>query len=60
MGRALRITVANPPPDLQATLAALKPLEMAPQPVNFAEAVTAYMSEQRQRGLFAEALGGAA
>jgi len=56
----LRITVANPLPDLEDRLAALKPLEMAKQPVNFAEAVTAYMSEQRQRGFFQEALGGAA
>jgi ABC-2 type transport system ATP-binding protein len=60
LGRALRITVANPTPDLEPALAALKPLEMARQPVNFAEAVTAYMSEQRQRGFLHESLEGAA
>jgi ABC-2 type transport system ATP-binding protein len=60
LGRALRITVANPTPDLEPALAALKPLEMARQPVNFAEAVTAYMSEQRQRGFLLESLEGAA
>ena len=61
LGRALRLTVANPAPDLEASLAALKPLELAKQPVNFAEAVTSYMSEQRQRGaFFHETLEGAA
>jgi ABC-2 type transport system ATP-binding protein len=60
VGQMLRITVANPPEDLEGTLRAMGPREMAPVPVDFAEAVTAYMSEQRQRGLFAEALGGAA
>ena len=59
VAHTLRLTVANPPEDLEQKLAALQPLEMARQPVNFAEAVTAYMSEQRQRS-FHEALGGAA
>jgi ABC-2 type transport system ATP-binding protein len=59
VAHTLRLTVANPPEDLERQLAALHPLEMAKQPVNFAEAVTAYMSEQRQRG-FHELLGGAA
>ena len=60
VNHTLRLTVANPPGDLEERLAGLHPLEMARQPVNFAEAVTAYMSEQRQRGFFQEALGGAA
>ncbi len=60
VAHTLRLTVANPPEDLEAKLSALKPIEMARQPVDFAEAVTAYMSEQRQRGFFHEALGGAA
>lgn len=60
VAHTLRLTVANPPEDLEEKLAVLKPLEMAKQPVNFAEAVTAYMSEQRQRDFFHEALGGAA
>jgi ABC-2 type transport system ATP-binding protein len=60
VAHTLRLTVANPPEDLQEKLAALRPLELARQPVDFAEAVTAYMSEQRQRGFFHEALGGAA
>jgi ABC-2 type transport system ATP-binding protein len=60
VGQVLRVTVANPPADLEEKLRAMGPREMAPVPVDFAEAVTAYMSEQRQRGLFAEALGGAA
>jgi ABC-2 type transport system ATP-binding protein len=59
VAHTLRLTVANPPEDLEQRLAALKPLEMARQPVDFAEAVTAYMSEQRQRD-FHELLGGAA
>ena len=53
--------IANPPAyDIEETLAALKPLEMARQPVNFDEAITAYMSDRRSRGFFLEALGGAA
>jgi len=55
----LRLTVANPAPDLLASLAALQPAEMAEQPVDFAEAVTAYMSENRNRGFLMESLGGA-
>ena len=60
VGNTLRLTVANPAEDLEGMLAALKPVEMAKQPVDFAEAVTAYMSDKRNRGFFAEALGGAA
>ena len=56
----LRLTVANPAPDLSSVLAALQPTEMAEQPVDFAEAVTAYMSENRNRGFLMETLGGAA
>jgi ABC-2 type transport system ATP-binding protein len=56
----LRLTVANPAADLETTLAALHPLEMARQPVDFAEAVTAYMSERRNRGFLMDTLGGAA
>jgi hypothetical protein len=56
----LRLTVANPAPDLSSVLAGLQPAEMAEQPVDFAEAVTAYMSENRNRGFLMETLGGAA
>ncbi len=59
VNNALRVTVANPSPDLDAELAALHPLEIARQPVDFTEAVTAYMSEQRNRGFLSEKLGGA-
>src|SRR4051812_18015993 len=60
VNHTLRLTVANPAADLEEKLMALKPLELARQPVDFAEAVTAYMSERRKRGFFLEALGGAA
>jgi len=60
VNHTLRLTVANPTPDLGDILAALHPLEMARQPVDFAEAVTAYMSENRNRGFLMESLGGAA
>ncbi len=60
VNHTIRLTVANPPADLEEKLTALKPLEMSRQPVDFAEAVTAYMSEQRQRGFLQESLGGAA
>ncbi len=60
VSNTVRLTVANPGADLEGILAGLKPTEMAALPVDFAEAVTAYMSEQRQRGLLMETLGGAA
>jgi ABC-2 type transport system ATP-binding protein len=60
VNNTLRITVANPPADLEAQFAALQPIEMEKQPVNFVEAVTAYMSDHRTRGFFLEQLGGAA
>jgi ABC-2 type transport system ATP-binding protein len=60
VNHTVRLTVANPGADLEEQLAALRPLEMARQPLDFTEAVTAYMSEQRQRGFLQEALGGAA
>ena len=60
VNNTLRLTIANPPADLEAQLTALKPLELARQPVNFDEAVTAYMSDRRSRSFFLEALGGAA
>ena len=60
VNNTLRVTVANPPADLEAQFAALNPLEMERQPVNFVEAVTAYMSDHRNRGFFFEQLGGAA
>lgn len=54
VNNALRITVANPPADLEQTLAALNPIEILRQPVNFQDAVTAYMSDHRNRGFFLE------
>jgi ABC-2 type transport system ATP-binding protein len=61
VGQVLRVTVANPPADLEEKLRAMGPREMASVPVDFAEAVTAYMSERRQRGAFLhEAMEGAA
>ena len=59
VNNALRVTVANPKPELDSLLASLKPIDLQRQPVNFAEAVTAYMSEQRNRGFLMEKLGGA-
>ena len=60
VNNTLRITVANPPADLESQFAAMHPTEMEKQPVNFVEAVTAYMSDHRNRGFFLEQLGGAA
>src|SRR5262249_34166720 len=60
VNNTLRLTVANPAGDLEEALAALKPLELERQPINFQEAVTAYMSGRRNRGFFLEAVGGAA
>jgi ABC-2 type transport system ATP-binding protein len=60
VNNTLRVTIANPPADLDAQFAALKPLEIERQPVNFVDAVTAYMSDHRNRGFFLEQLGGAA
>ncbi|MCL2646383.1 MAG: ABC transporter ATP-binding protein [Phycisphaerales bacterium] len=52
----LRLTVANPPTDLEEQLAALQPVDIQQQPVNFQEAVTAYMSDHRSRTFFLEQL----
>jgi ABC-2 type transport system ATP-binding protein len=60
VNNSVRITVANPPPDIEARLQALHPIEMQRLPVNFIEAVTAYMSDHRTRSFFLEQLGGAA
>jgi ABC-2 type transport system ATP-binding protein len=63
VNHTLRLTVANPPADIESRLAALNPLELERQPVNFQDAVTAYMSDHRTRGFFLEQLepvGGAA
>jgi len=59
VNHTLRLTVANPAADLEEMLAALRPVELARQPVDFAEAVTAYMSQRRKRGFFLETLGAA-
>jgi ABC-2 type transport system ATP-binding protein len=60
VNHTLRLTVANPPADLEEKLRLLGPLELARQPVNFDEAVTSYMSDRRSRSFFLETLGGAA
>jgi ABC-2 type transport system ATP-binding protein len=60
VNNTLRVTIANPPTDLESQFTALKPLELERQPVNFVEAVTAYMSDHRNRSFFLEQLGGAA
>jgi ABC-2 type transport system ATP-binding protein len=59
VNKTVRVTVANPPVDLETKLTALGPSEMEKQPVNFDEAVTAYMAEQRGRGSLWEAVGAA-
>ena len=58
VNNAVRLTVANPAADLEAVLEALGPVEMEKQAVDFGEAVTAYMSEKRNRGFLMETLGG--
>jgi ABC-2 type transport system ATP-binding protein len=60
VNNTLRLTVANPPPDIDTRLAALHPLELERHAINFQEAVTAYMSDHRTRSFFLEQLGGAA
>ena len=60
VNHTVRLTVANPPPDLGQTLASLRPVEVARLPMNFEDAVTAYMADRRSRGFFLESLGGAA
>ncbi len=60
VNNTLRLTVANPAEDLDGALAALGPVEMERQPINFQEAIMAYMSEQRNRGFLLEKIGGAA
>ena len=60
VSNTVRLTVANPEEGLDASLAALRPLDMQREAINFPEAVTAYMSERRSRSLFAESVGGAA
>jgi ABC-2 type transport system ATP-binding protein len=52
VGNTLRLTLANPAADIDTQLAALNPLEMERHPVNFQEAVTAYMSDHRDRTIF--------
>jgi ABC-2 type transport system ATP-binding protein len=53
---SLSLTIANPPADIEQTLAALHPLELQKQPVNFQDAVTAYMSDHRSRTFFLDQL----
>ncbi len=60
INNAIRITVANPAPDLEQALATMQPAELERLPVNFEEAITAYMSDRTNRGFFLEQLGGAA
>ena len=60
VNNSVRMTVANPPADIDARLQALSPIELQRLPVNFIEAVTAYMSDHRTRSFFLEQLGGAA
>ena len=50
----LRVTVANPREDLDAVLYGLHPIELQKQPLNFQDAITAYMSDHRSRGFFLE------
>jgi ABC-2 type transport system ATP-binding protein len=59
LNQTVWVTVANPPKNLEQLLAALEPAEMEKQPVNFDEAVTAYMAEQRGRGSLWQAVGAA-
>ncbi len=60
VNNTLRLTVANPAANLEPTLASLTPTTLEKQPVDFADAVTAYMSDHRNRSFFLEQLGGAA
>ena len=60
VNNTLRLTIANPQPDIDTFLAAFNPLTIERQAVNFAEAVTAYMSDHRTRNFFLEQFGGAA
>ncbi len=59
VNQTVRVTVANPPEDLEQRLSALGPVELEKQPVNFDEAVTAYMAKQRGRGSLWQAVGAA-
>jgi ABC-2 type transport system ATP-binding protein len=60
VNNTLRLTLANPPANIDTLLAAANPLEIERQPMNFVEAVTAYMSDHRTRSFFLEQFGGAA
>ncbi|MCL2639973.1 MAG: ABC transporter ATP-binding protein [Phycisphaerales bacterium] len=53
---ALKLTIANPPPDLEQQLTKLHPIAMQQQPANFQEAITAYMSDHRSRTFFLDQL----
>ncbi|MGN6368275.1 MAG: ABC transporter ATP-binding protein [Phycisphaerae bacterium] len=60
VNNTLRITVANPGEGLEGELRRMRPVHLERQAVDFADAVTAYMSDHRSRSFFLEQLGGAA
>jgi ABC-2 type transport system ATP-binding protein len=60
VNNTLRLTVANPAENLELQLIRMGPAHLEKQAVDFADAVTAYMSDHRSRSFFLEQLGGAA
>ena len=60
MNNTLRLTIANPAPDLEPILRALNPHQLTKEPLNFDEAITAYMSDRKNRGSFLDAITSAA
>ena len=49
MNNTLRLTIANPATDLEPTLRSLNPHELTKEPLNFDEAITAYMSDRKNK-----------